>query len=1094
MKTPLVAFIAAFLCTSTYAQYIKPVNSGELIEKGIELHGEEKYKEAIALYKQIPHTDTNYVLALYEMAYSASLDSNHAFALASINEALTLDYDDLGVEFLQLQASVIDDMGNTERAIRLYDSALIKYPNAQNILLNKAISYIRLDRYNEAEKVLQNLLLRNPYYASAHFRLGICALQKGHMAKAMMCFFTYLINNPSGPFHNSAISMLSEISKNTDGVVELVSKRKEDAGKGFSLLEQILFSKIALDKNYKVLTGFDDPIIRQLQVMMEKLQYDSNNNDFWMQFYVPYLKAIFDKKHFEPAVYYAFSNVEIDDIQKYLKRKSKEVKQFAAEVNSIFEKVRTTRELDFQKRQAMPAIYHFNDRGLFAKGELNNKDLPEGVWEFYHKNGNVNLTGQFNRNGEKTGKWTYYFNNGKINGFDNWVDGKQHGEDVTYNKQGIVIARANYVNGNLQGERKAYFEVGHLKSITPYINGVEEGKYVEYFSTGRKKVEAQVAKDKLHGSYKTFYNNGNPEYIVNYENGKLHGKYKYHHENGKLSFECTYVNGEIEGEGISYHPNGTLKKKLNYIKGLAEGEEIEYNDAGVIVTTSTYRKGKIDGTTKFFDDDGKLYSTFQYDNAVLKEAKYFDKKGNLVSTSTRKSKLIDLFVYSPQGIKRSSVTYNDDLNITGKNTFFFPSGKIKETNSYKDGKLEGISTGYFPNGKKKYELTYSNGERNGLSRYFYANGQLQSEAWYVNDNLYGDFIEYNEKGVVIIKSYYQDGELHGTRTWYYANGKLNDEEIYNNGWLTGLKDYDTTGKLLYSVEFREGKGKYSGVYFNNKISVDGEMLNGQLHGKFTGYYADGSISSEKTYEYGRLHGAYIEYNIDGRPGIKGQYHYGDRTGTWMYYTLNGKLWKTENYTDGLLEGKLIFYNDAGGVEIENTYKNGERNGISKRFYEDGQLAYEYYYKDDEITGYSYLGTDGKMVPVLELPGSNGKFIAYYQNGNKAAEMEYVDGSLHGNYVRYHPNGKIQYQSTELYGHTDGKVTEYFADGSVLSTYTYILGEADGPFKLYHKNGKVKEEGSYELGYYNGDRRIYDENSKLVQTLSYYQGVLIKSTK
>ena len=158
-----------------------------------------KYKEAIALYKQIPRTDTNYVLALYEMAFSASLDSNHAVSLAAIDEAMTLDYDDLGVEFLQLQASVIDDMGNTERAIRLYDSALVKYPNAQNLYLNKAISFIRLDKYNEAEKVLQSLLLRNPYYASAHFRLGVCALQKGQMAKAMMCFFTYLVNSPSGP-------------------------------------------------------------------------------------------------------------------------------------------------------------------------------------------------------------------------------------------------------------------------------------------------------------------------------------------------------------------------------------------------------------------------------------------------------------------------------------------------------------------------------------------------------------------------------------------------------------------------------------------------------------------------------------------------------------------------------------------------------------------------------------------------------------------------------------------------------------------------------------------------------------------------------
>src|SRR5688572_25498674 len=52
------------------------VNSGLLIEQGIKLHAAKKYKEAIAMYKQVSRSDTNYKKVLHELAYSSYLDSN----------------------------------------------------------------------------------------------------------------------------------------------------------------------------------------------------------------------------------------------------------------------------------------------------------------------------------------------------------------------------------------------------------------------------------------------------------------------------------------------------------------------------------------------------------------------------------------------------------------------------------------------------------------------------------------------------------------------------------------------------------------------------------------------------------------------------------------------------------------------------------------------------------------------------------------------------------------------------------------------------------------------------------------------------------
>lgn len=75
----LMSYVVAFFIVMqsvSAQQRIKPEASGVLLEKGIKLHDEKKYKEAIALYKQINRNDTNYSSALHELSLSYYSDSN----------------------------------------------------------------------------------------------------------------------------------------------------------------------------------------------------------------------------------------------------------------------------------------------------------------------------------------------------------------------------------------------------------------------------------------------------------------------------------------------------------------------------------------------------------------------------------------------------------------------------------------------------------------------------------------------------------------------------------------------------------------------------------------------------------------------------------------------------------------------------------------------------------------------------------------------------------------------------------------------------------------------------------------------------------
>ncbi len=1085
--------LGLFIMGITQAQQAEPVNSGALIAEGIKLHDAKKYKEAIEQYRKVPRNDTNYSYALYEVAYSLYAEKELQTTINTIREGLALDDNSHELEFYILLGSAVDDLDQTEKAIQIYDSALLKYPNSLLLRLNKGITLMRLEKLDEAEDIFQQILLFNPFYSSAHYRLGQCALRRGQVLQAMMCDFTYLINYPDGPHSGTVVKLLGNLSKNTDDIKEAVNKRTKEQTGNFAMVEQIILSGIALDKGYKVLTDLDDPIIRQLQVMMEKLEYDSQDPDFFMQFYVPYLKDVFNSKLFEPAVYRAFSDVNLESIQKYVKKNGKEITRATDFISQHLEKIRSTRILDYEKRITAAPQYHFDGGYYYAKGFLNN-EKTHGRWEFFHKNGNLKSSGEY-VNGKKQGKWTYYYNTGEIGGFDTWVDGVQHGEDVTYNNFGVVSVRTWFKNGEQDGERTSYYALGHPYTVSTYKEGKETGKYTQYYSNGRVNIIAGTLDDELHGSYQAFHTNGKKKIVANYEKSKFHGKYQSFHDNGQLEFEINYQHGIAQGEAVTYHPNGVLKRKVKYVDDLLEGEETIFNDRKVLVEKTNFKKGKADGLAEFFDNDGKLYSTFNYNNNKLNEAKYFDKSGKEIGQSVRKNKMIDMVIYNPAGYKVKTVSYNDDAQIVGTETFFYNSGQPKEINLYKEGELHGICVGYYPNGSKKYEVQYENGEKHGFVKNYSLNGRISSEGWYQDGKLNGNWLEYDQRGTLINFTTYLNNDIYGVKQSFTPNGKLADEEFYKAGWIVGNQQYDTVGNKLSLALFPNGSGKWKGIYPNQKTRYEGEYVNTEVNGPFKLFYFDGSIQVSKIYDKGLLHGEYTDYYYGGQVNTQGKYDMGKKTGTWKTHYPNGKLSKEEVFVNGEQHGVSKYYFTDGRIEKEVSYWNGEREGEFKRYSFDGQLVSIVFYNSDQPVQYTYQGKDQKLVPAIAIPGGSGKVKTFYANGNVSTEMEFKDGLLNGPYKVFHPNGKVYYEEENLVcGETNGRLTEYYPTGQVRHSYNYVYDKVTGPYKEYYENGKLSEEGIFYEGQLHGPRKLYDATGKLTSTQHIYYGIILNVTK
>ena len=184
-----------------------PINSSELINKGIELHDKGEFKEAIKVYRQVHRSDTNYVWALYELGLTYSADSQHNNALKVYEEALGLSQErEREPELYTNYASLIDDMGDAARAIRIYDSTIAKYPAYSAAYLNKAMTLYRMDKYVEAEGVLKKVLVMDPFSYTSHYILALCQLRQGRIIPAFMGFTAYLMVSPDGRHFRNSIN------------------------------------------------------------------------------------------------------------------------------------------------------------------------------------------------------------------------------------------------------------------------------------------------------------------------------------------------------------------------------------------------------------------------------------------------------------------------------------------------------------------------------------------------------------------------------------------------------------------------------------------------------------------------------------------------------------------------------------------------------------------------------------------------------------------------------------------------------------------------------------------------------------------------
>lgn len=144
---------------------------------------------------------------------------------------------------------------------------------------------------------------------------------------------------------------------------------------------------------------------------------------------------------------------------------------------------------------------------------------------------------------------------------------------------------------------------------------------------------------------------------------------------------------------------------------------------------------------------------------------------------------------------------------------------------------DGLSKAYYQNGKLKSSETFKNGRKVGVCKYYYDNGQVQYEENYNNEGqAEGVFNAYYKNGQLESIFSYRNGQKHGIYKEYYEDGRLRDEGRYEHG--SPYKPNQSSQNNIQSNDRNNNGNTQADAYYvfgTSKELKESGLLNGSIN-------------------------------------------------------------------------------------------------------------------------------------------------------------------------------------------------------------------------------------------------------------------------
>lgn len=148
--------------------------------------------------------------------------------------------------------------------------------------------------------------------------------------------------------------------------------------------------------------------------------------------------------------------------------------------------------------------------------------------------------------------------------------------------------------------------------------------------------------------------------------------------------------------------------------------------------------------------------------------------------------------------------------------------------------------------------TDKEGRRQGQWIDYHDNGKIKSKGSFVNGFPVGEFIYFNERGVLCAKSVYSENRIDASTEIYSENGNVVAKGFYKNKKRNGEWQYfdEIQGITILIETYQNGilDGRWISYYKTGEPQFEGQYKNGVKVGKWITYNPEGGVISVDMHE------------------------------------------------------------------------------------------------------------------------------------------------------------------------------------------------------------------------------------------------------
>lgn len=318
----------------------------------------------------------------------------------------------------------------------------------------------------------------------------------------------------------------------------------------------------------------------------------------------------------------------------------------------------------------------------------------------------------------------------------------------------------------------------------------------------------------------------------------------------------------------------------------------------------------------------------------------------------------------------------------------------------------------FNTNSPRFSISFSHDEPNGLFQEFYPDGKIRIINNFKEGISDGEFYQFFNNGEIEISGQYLNGKKHGEWSEFYPDGTKKSTYVYSFGLLSwDAFSYFPDGKLQWKLPYRQGEldGEYSFYYSSGILEERGNYKSGSREGEFIQFFPDSTRKSQGEFLEGKQTGIWKSWNQKGELIFEGEFKNGEADGEWIEQVdIYPEYYRKGAYKAGLKEGEWNLVNSEGEVMQTEFYEKGRLLSLSD-FQINGQIFGEVKLKGGKGKR-TYFDQDGNKIAEGRIKDGfrNGFWYIYYPKSDRVSSSgKYIGKEQVGTWTYFTYNGAIR---------------------------------------------------------------------------------------